>query len=229
MACFTCTKNTKKETPWHEIARKEMVEEQIISRGITDRQVITAMRKVERHKFVPKDYERHAYIDGPLPIGEGQTISQPFIVALMTEKLGLKGDEKVLEIGTGSGYQAAVLSLIVKEVYTIEIVPELAKSAAGRLESLGFKNVHVKCGDGFLGWTEVAPFDGIIITCAAPKVPEPLTEQLAEGGRIVMPLGEEYQMLVLIKKVKGKLEKVEIIPVMFVPMKGIIREKKDSR
>ncbi len=220
-----CAKNTRKETSWYEDARREMVEKQIIARGITDRNVINAMLKVERHRFVPKEYEKYAYIDGPLPIGEDQTISQPYIVALMTEALGLKGGEKVLEIGTGSGYQAAVLSLIVKEVYTIEIIPSLAKSAAARLESLGYKNVYVRCGDGFLGWPEAAPFEGIIITCAAPRVPEPLIEQLAEGGRIVMPEGDEFQMLVLYKKLNGKLERSELIPVRFVPMKGKIREK----
>ncbi|MGQ9701428.1 MAG: protein-L-isoaspartate(D-aspartate) O-methyltransferase [bacterium] len=210
---------------FYESVRKQMVEEQIIARGIKDKNVIDAMLKVARHKFVPKEYEKYAYTDGPLPIGEGQTISQPYIVALMTEMLELKGEEKVLEIGTGSGYQAAILSLIAKEVYTIEIIPALAKSAQQRLESLGYKNVYVKSGDGFLGWPESAPFDGIIITCAAPRVPEPLIEQLAEGGRLVMPEGDEWQMLVLYKKVNGQLKKTEFIPVRFVPMKGKIQEK----
>ncbi|MGQ9664943.1 MAG: protein-L-isoaspartate(D-aspartate) O-methyltransferase [bacterium] len=210
---------------FYESVRKQMVEEQVIARGIKDKNVIDAMLKVARHKFVPKEYEKYAYTDGPLPIGEGQTISQPYIVALMTEMLELKGEEKVLEIGTGSGYQAAILSLIAKEVYTIEIIPALAKSAQQRLESLGYKNVYVKSGDGFLGWPESAPFDGIIITCAAPRVPEPLIEQLAEGGRLVMPEGDEWQMLVLYKKVNGQLKKTEFIPVRFVPMKGKIQEK----
>ncbi|MGQ9818216.1 MAG: protein-L-isoaspartate(D-aspartate) O-methyltransferase, partial [bacterium] len=151
-----------------------MVEKQIIARGIKDNNVINAMLKVPRHRFVPEEYERYAYTDGPLSIGEGQTISQPYIVALMTEVLELKGGERVLEIGTGSGYQAAILSLIAKEVYTIEIIPALAESAQKRLKSLGYKNVYVECGDGFLGWPGAAPFDGIIITCAAPRVPEPL-------------------------------------------------------
>ncbi|MEO0227127.1 MAG: protein-L-isoaspartate(D-aspartate) O-methyltransferase [candidate division WOR-3 bacterium] len=222
--CCSCTENTKKEHLWYEVARKEMVEKQIIARGISDKGVIQAMLRVERHKFVPKEYERYAYTDGPLPIGEGQTISQPYIVALMTEVLQLKGGERVLEIGTGSGYQAAVLSLIAQEVYTIEIIPVLAKSAQHRLANLGYKNVYVRCGDGFLGWPEKAPFDGIIITCAAPRVPEPLVEQLAEGGRLVMPEGDQFQMLVLYKKVKGKLERQELIPVRFVPMEGKIRE-----
>lgn len=219
-----CAKNTQKHNPWDQLARRQMVNEQIIARGIKDTNVINAMLKVERHKFVPREYERYAYTDGPLPIGEGQTISQPYIVALMTEVLQLKSGEKVLEIGTGSGYQAAILSLIAKEVYTIEIIPSLAHSAQHRLESLGYKNVKVKCGDGFLGWPEFAPFDGIIITCAAPRVPEPLIEQLAESGRLVMPEGDELQMLVLYKKIEGRLEKQELIPVLFVPMKGKIRE-----
>ncbi len=221
---FGCRQKTKTNTPWHEIARRQMVKEQIVARGIIDSNVINVMLKVERHKFVPKEYERYAYTDGPLPIGEGQTISQPYIVALMTQVLELKGSERVLEIGTGSGYQAAILSLLVKEVYTIEIIPALANSAQQRLESLGYKNVYVKCGDGFLGWPEKAPFDGIIITCAAPRVPEPLIEQLAEGGRLVMPEGEDWQMLVLYKKIGGGLQKKELIPVLFVPMKGKIRE-----
>lgn len=219
-----CAKNTNKQMPFYEATRRQMVEEQIIARGIQDTNVINAMLKVERHKFVPTEYVKYAYNDGPLPIGEGQTISQPYIVALMTEVLQLKGGERVLEIGTGSGYQAAVLSLIVKEVYTIEIIQSLAKSAQERLERLGYKNVYVKCGDGFLGWQDKAPFDAIIITCAAPRVPEPLIEQLAENGRLVMPEGDEWQMLVLYKKIKNKLEKEELIPVRFVPMKGKIRE-----
>uniref|UniRef100_A0A7V0Z6G7 Protein-L-isoaspartate O-methyltransferase n=1 Tax=candidate division WOR-3 bacterium TaxID=2052148 RepID=A0A7V0Z6G7_UNCW3 len=222
---INCSPKQKQNVSNYDIVRRQMVEEQIVTRGIKDSNVIKAMLKVERHKFVPREYERYAYTDGPLPIGEDQTISQPYIVALMTEVLQLKGGEKVLEIGTGSGYQAAILSFIAKEVYTIEIIPSLAKSAQKTLESLGYKNVYVRCGDGFLGWSEKAPFDGIIITCAAPRVPEPLVEQLAEGGRIVMPEGDEFQMLVLYKKIKGRLEKQELIPVRFVPMKGMIREK----
>ncbi|MGB9720246.1 MAG: protein-L-isoaspartate(D-aspartate) O-methyltransferase [bacterium] len=221
---INCSTKVQQNTSSYALARRQMVEEQIIARGIKDSNVINAMLKVERHRFVPREYERYAYMDGPLPIGEGQTISQPYIVALMTEVLQLRKGERVLEIGTGSGYQAAVLSLIVKEVYTIEIIPSLAKSAQQRFESLGYKNVYVKCGDGFLGWSEKAPFDGIIITCSAPRVPEPLIEQLAEGGRLVMPEGDEFQMLVLYKKIKGKLEKEELIPVRFVPMKGKIRQ-----
>ena len=223
---LNCNNKVKKETiSWDQVARKDMVQRQIIERGITDTSVINAMFNVERHVFVPEEYERSAYGDYPLPIGEGQTISQPYIVALMTERLELKEEDKVLEIGTGSGYQAAILSVIVKEIYTIEIVPSLAASAAKRLKDLGFSNVYVKCGDGFLGWPEAAPFDAIIITCAPPEVPEPLIEQLAEGGRLIVPVGSQFQMLTLYKKVEGELQKTKIIPVLFVPMKGMIEDK----
>lgn len=227
---LNCTNNkTEKETlTWDKVARKDMVLKQIIERGITDGNVINAMLSVERHKFVPNEYERNAYEDYPLPIGEGQTISQPFVVALMTERLTLKEGDNVLEIGTGSGYQAAILSVIVEEVYTIEIVPSLAQSAGERLKDLGFDNVHVKCGDGFLGWPESAPFDAIIITCAPSEVPQPLIEQLAEGGRLIVPLGSDFQVLTLYKKVEGELQKTEIIPVRFVPMKGLIEEQEEE-
>jgi protein-L-isoaspartate(D-aspartate) O-methyltransferase len=202
-----------------------MVQKQIVERGITDTAVINAMLSVERHKFVPKDYESHAYDDYPLPIGEGQTISQPYIVALMTELAALKKTDRVLEIGTGSGYQAAILSVIVKEVYTIEIIPSLAQSAQERLHDMGFTNVRVRCGDGFLGWPEAAPFDAVIITCAPPEVPQPLIEQLTEGGHLVVPLGSDFQVLTLYKKIAGELQKTEIVPVRFVPMRGLIEEK----
>ena len=215
----------KKDVSWDIIARKEMVEGQIVARGISDKNVINAMMSVERHKFVPEKLARLAYEDYPLPIGEGQTISQPYVVALMTERLILEKDDKVLEIGTGSGYQAAILSSIVNKVYTIEIVPLLAHQAAQLLRALGYANVEVRAGDGFLGWPEVAPFDAIIITCAPPEVPKPLIVQLAEGGRLIVPLGDDFQILTLFKKVKGKLEKTSIIPVRFVPMKGIIEEE----
>ncbi len=222
-----CCSNThqKHNLQWYETARKEMVQNQIIARGITDQNIINAMLRVERHTFVPQQFEKLAYNDYPLPIGEDQTISQPYIVALMTELLDLRADDKVLEIGTGSGYQAAILSLITSEVYTIEIVPSLAQASAKRLKDLGFNNVHVRCGDGFLGWSEVAPFNAIIITCAPPEVPQPLIEQLTEGGRLIVPLGEDFQMLTLFTKIGGELEKTEIVPVRFVPMKGIIEEK----
>lgn len=202
-----------------------MVTQQIVSRGITDEDVIDAMLTVERHKFVPNQYEKFAYDDYPLPIGEGQTISQPYIVALMTELVNLHPTDKVLEIGTGSGYQAAVLALLVRDVYTIELIPSLAQSAEQRLKTLGYDNVHVRCGDGFLGWPDAAPFDAIIITCAPPNVPQPLIEQLAEGGHLVVPLGEDFQMLTLFEKSEGELKETSLIPVRFVPMKGMIEEK----
>lgn len=198
--------------------RERMVRYQIEARGVKDKSVLEAMVKVERHRFVPLLLQPFAYEDMPLPIGEGQTISQPYIVALMTELLALKGKEKVLEIGTGSGYQAAILAELTKEVYTIEILPGLAQRAQGLLTGLGYKNIKVKCADGFLGWPEFAPFDGIIVTCAPQEIPRPLIEQLAEGGRLVIPVGEEYQELKLLVKVKGKIVQRDIIPVRFVPM-----------
>lgn len=207
--------------------REDMVQSQIEWRGVTDEGVLNAMRKVERHKFVSPEMTKYAYEDEPLPIGYGQTISQPYIVALMTEALQIKKSDKVLEIGTGSGYQAAILAEIAKEVYTIEIVPELAKSAAKKLEELGYKNIHVKCADGFLGWPKAAPFDAIIVTCSANDVPPPLIEQLGQGGRLIMPMGLEttYQNLVLIEKKQGRLLKTIVAPVRFVPMTGITEEK----
>jgi len=200
--------------------RKKMVETQIKARGIRDIRVLKAMEKVERHLFVPEGLRHLAYEDYPLPIGEGQTISQPYIVALMTELLSLKPSERVLEIGTGSGYQAAILAEICRQVYTIEIIPALAERAEKILAELQYKNVKVKCGDGFAGWKEFAPFDGIIVTCAPPSVPGPLLEQLAEGGRLVIPVGEQLQDLKLIQKIKGKCLEKNIIPVRFVPMTG---------
>jgi protein-L-isoaspartate(D-aspartate) O-methyltransferase len=210
--------------------RQKMVKEQIIARGISDRLVLEAMLKVQRHKFVPDEVKGLAYIDSPLPIGDNQTISQPYIVALMTELLGLKGDEKVLEIGTGSGYQAAILAEIVKEVYTIEILPSLANTALQRLQKLGYKNITVKCGDGYKGWKEHAPFDGIIVTCAPDHIPQPLIDQLKVGGRMVIPVGELYQELLLITKTsKSTITRKSIIPVRFVPMTGEAQQKKKQR
>jgi protein-L-isoaspartate(D-aspartate) O-methyltransferase len=198
--------------------REDMMRTQIERRGIKDKKVLDAMRKVERHKFVPLIYQRFAYDDAPLPIGEEQTISQPYIVGLMTELLQLKGNEKVLEIGTGSGYQAAILAELAKEVYTIEILPELANRAEKLLQDLGYKNIKVKCGDGNFGWKEAAPFDGIIVTCASGDVPQALIAQLADGGRMVIPIGTDYQELRLLVKTKNKIEQTNIIPVRFVPM-----------
>ena len=198
--------------------RATMVTGQIEERGIKDARVLEAMRKVKRHLFVPPQYRPLAYADGPLPIGMEQTISQPYIVALMTALLNLKGNEKVLEIGTGSGYQAAILAELAKEVYTIEILEPLARQAEKLLAELGYGNIHVKVGDGFLGWPEQAPFDAIIVTCAPEEIPAPLIEQLAEGARLVIPVGAYWQNLKLVQKREGKLITENIIPVSFVPM-----------
>jgi protein-L-isoaspartate(D-aspartate) O-methyltransferase len=222
IAC--AAKQNLNEVTWDVLARRDMVTSQIKARGIKDERVINAMLQVERHRFVPVNYEKLAYGDFPLPIGKEQTISQPYIVALMTQELELKETDRVLEIGTGSGYQAAVLSLLVEQVFTVEIIESLADSAVRRLERLGFENIHVRCGDGFLGWPEAAPFDAIIITCAPPTLPQPLVDQLAEGGRLIVPLGEDYQILTLYEKVGGSLQKEEIVPVLFVPMRGLIEE-----
>lgn len=200
--------------------REKMVETQIKARGVKDSRVLSSMLKVERHLFVPKELQLSAYTDQPLPIGEGQTISQPYIVALMTELLELKGGEKVLEIGTGSGYQAAILAELVKEIYTIEIIETLATSAKKLLLQLGYQNITVKAGDGYLGWPEFAPFDAIIVTAAPDHIPKPLLEQLKEGGRMVVPVGTYSQVLKKIVKRSGRIETSDIIPVVFVPMTG---------
>jgi protein-L-isoaspartate(D-aspartate) O-methyltransferase len=203
------------------ILRAQMVETQLKARGIKNPRVLKAMLKVERHRFVPLALQNRAYGDHPLPIGEGQTISQPYIVAKMTELLELKGQEKVLEIGTGSGYQAAVLAETAKTVYTIEIIKTLALSAQNRFEQLGYKNINVKTGDGYLGWPEAAPFDAIIVTAAPDHIPQPLIAQLTEGGRMVLPIGAyPHQELKLVTKKSGRLEVVDIFPVLFVPMTG---------
>jgi protein-L-isoaspartate(D-aspartate) O-methyltransferase len=200
--------------------REAMVTRQIQDRGIADERVLAAMRKVERHRFVPEEYQTKAYKDYPLPIGENQTISQPYIVGLMTDLLDLDGTEKVLEIGTGSGYQAAVLAELAAEVYTIEIVEPLADQAVVLLRELGYKNITVRCGDGFAGWPELAPFDAIIVTCAPPKIPQPLIDQLALGGRLVIPVGNIYQELILLERKENELVTTRIAPVRFVPMTG---------
>ncbi len=198
--------------------RQAMVSEQIVSRGINDEKVIVAMRAVQRHLFVPDAVRQFSYNDSPLSIGYGQTISQPYIVALMTELAQLTGEEKVLEIGTGSGYQAAVLAELGLEVYTIEILQPLADSASQRLKELGYTTVTVQCGDGYQGWPEHAPFDVIIVTAAPPEIPEALIAQLKEGGRMVIPVGDYFQELKLVKKVRGQIKVDTIIPVRFVPM-----------
>lgn len=211
--------------PNYQTLREQMVKEQIIKRGVQDSLVLKAMLQVERHKFVPQQYRNLAYIDRPLPIGYEQTISQPYIVALMTSLLNLKGDEKVLEIGTGSGYQAAILGELAKEVYSIEILEPLAESAKSLLESFGYTNIFVKCGDGYKGWPEHALFDAIIVTCAPPSIPEPLLEQLKVGGRMVIPVGTAYQELLLITRTQEGINKESIIPVIFVPMQGKAQDK----
>lgn len=201
--------------------RNSMVEEVIIASGIKNQRVIDAVRKTERHKFVAPKYRENAYYDMALPIGDQQTISSPFIVSLMTESLDPQPTDKVLEIGTGSGYQAAVLAPLVKDVYTIEIVEPLGKRATKTLADLKYKNVHVKIGDGYKGWPEHAPFDKIIVTCSPEQVPQPLVEQLAEGGMMVVPVGERYQQtLYLFRKKDGKLESEALRPTLFVPMTG---------
>jgi protein-L-isoaspartate(D-aspartate) O-methyltransferase len=199
--------------------RARMVKTQIEVRGIQNADVLAALQKVERHRFVPEKYVSQAYSDHPLPIGEGQTISQPYIVAFMTEVLNLRRSDKVLEIGTGSGYQAAILGELCDSVYTIEIVEVLGKRAALLLDDLGYENVQVMVGDGYKGWPEFAPFDAIIVTCSPTQVPQPLQEQLAEGGRMVIPVGDRgTQELVLLTKRDGKLRQDHILPVRFVPM-----------
>lgn len=201
--------------------RRLMVECQIRKRGITGERVLLAMATVPRHEFVPPFRIKLAYADEPLPIGHGQTISQPYIVAAMVASLGLTGPENVLEIGTGCGYQAAVVSLLAREVHTVEILPDLARSAADRLQCLGYANVHVHTGDGTLGWLESSPYDAILIAAAAPAIPEPLLQQLAEGGRLIAPVGEEdKQELQLVTKREGKLIVRQGGPCRFVPLTG---------
>jgi protein-L-isoaspartate(D-aspartate) O-methyltransferase len=196
-----------------------MVRNQIEARGVKNQRVLEALRKVPRHMFVPAELQEKAYDDRPLPIGHDQTISQPYIVGLMSELLDASPEHKVLEIGTGSAYQAAILSQLVKQVHSIEIVPELARSAAELLNRLGYKNVNVRLGDGYAGWPEQAPFDRIILTAAPPKIPQALLDQLKPGGRLVAPEGDRYQELVVIdKNADGSLTRRPSIPVMFVPM-----------
>jgi protein-L-isoaspartate(D-aspartate) O-methyltransferase len=206
-------------------ARSKMVRESLQSAGIDNEAVLESMRQTPRHEFVPLNLRDDAYLDTALPIGEGQTISPPFIVAFMTQVLDPKPSDRVLEIGTGSGYQAAVLSPLVAEVYTIEIVPKLGRTAAQALQRQGYRNVTTKVGDGFLGWPEKAPFDKIIVTCSPENVPRPLVEQLKEGGRMVIPIGERFQQtMVLLRKENGKLVQEALRPTLFVPMTGQAEE-----
>ncbi|HQJ16024.1 MAG TPA: protein-L-isoaspartate(D-aspartate) O-methyltransferase [Candidatus Omnitrophota bacterium] len=201
--------------------RLKMVEDQIVRRGIKDKRVLEAMRHVERDRFVPENEKSRAYNDYPLPIGSNQTISQPYIVALMTELLELTGNEKVLEIGTGSGYQTAILSELAGSVFTIERIPELANRAKSLLQEIGYGNIHIRNADGSLGWEEEAPFDRIIITAAAPDIPAPLAAQLAEGGILVYPRGQSFQQeMTVAKRIKGKIESGRICSCVFVPLIG---------
>jgi len=216
VGCMTAGQSSESDL---QARRHEMVEQQIRQRGVTDARVLEAMRTVPRERFVPPELLRQAYDDGPLPIGAGQTISQPYIVAYMTEVLNVAPSHKVLEVGTGSGYQAAVLSELVREVYTIEIVPELARDAEALLRSLNRTNVHVRAGDGYAGWPDQAPFDRIIVTAAPEEIPRPLVDQLASGGLLVAPVGGQGgpQWMTIVEKTANGVVERRTIPVQFVP------------
>jgi protein-L-isoaspartate(D-aspartate) O-methyltransferase len=221
LAALAATACGQRPTPASDFAaeRQQMVQRQLMARGINDNRVLGAMAKVPREEFVTPESRVASYEDGPLPIGYGQTISQPYIVAFMTEQLRPQPGDRVLEIGTGSGYQAAILAELVSEVYSIEIVAPLAKNAETTLQRLGYKNVHVKIGDGYKGWPEPAPFDAIIVTCAPDRVPQPLVDQLKDGGRMVIPVGDRFaQQLYLLEKKNGQLKQSATLPVRFVPM-----------
>ena len=197
-----------------------MVEHQIASRGIKDSKVLDVMLRMPRHLFVSEELQDLAYSDQPLPVGEGQTISQPYMVALMTELLHLSEDDKVLEIGTGSGYQTAILAELAGEVYTVEIVESLVERSRKLLDKLGYRNIKFRTDDGYFGWEEHAPFDVILVTCGPDSIPQPLVDQLAEGGCLVIPVGSVHQVLTVVEKVKGKVKKHRSIPCRFVPMTG---------
>jgi protein-L-isoaspartate(D-aspartate) O-methyltransferase len=218
--------NSTTTTDVYEKLRLTMVSKQILGRGVRDARVLEAMRHVPRHLFVPASEQYLAYEDHPLPIGYDQTISQPYIVAFMTEALHLQGQEKVLEIGTGSGYQAAVLADLVQQVYTIEIVTPLCDQAKEKLAAMNYQNIYIRCGDGYGGWPEASPFDAIIITAAPEAIPKNLVDQLAVGGRMVLPLGGTVQELVLlIKEANGQVRRKDLLPVRFVPMTGTSRSQ----
>jgi protein-L-isoaspartate(D-aspartate) O-methyltransferase len=227
LCSLSCAEDKDTAQTGYEAKREAMVDTLVARWELSDERVIAAMRKTPRHLFVPERSRHLAYEDYPLPIGHEQTISAPSIVALMTQLLEPKTEHTVFEVGTGSGYQAAVLGELVKHVYSIEIVEPLANEARERLRRLGYENVSVRAGDGYRGWPSEAPFDGIIVTCAPERIPEPLIEQLKEGGRMVIPVGEERgrQELLLLKKVKGEIVKQSVLPVIFVPMTGEVQEK----
>ena len=214
---ISCTQND----PNFDYLRKLMIKNQLQSRGIRDDAVLEVMRSVERHNFVPENYRDRAYSDGPLPIGHGQTISQPYIVAFMTEQLQVSSQHKILEIGTGSGYQAAILGELAKHVFTIEIIPELAEGAKNILNHLSYKNITVRAGDGYKGWPEEAPFERIMVTAAPTEIPQTLIDQLAPGGRMILPVGAQFlvqYLWVIEKDDQGTVTKEKILPVRFVPM-----------
>jgi protein-L-isoaspartate(D-aspartate) O-methyltransferase len=206
------------EDPARQVERNRMVDEDIVPRGVTDPAVLAAMRHVPRHRFVPREYAAFAYLDGPLPIGHGQSISQPSLVAKMTEALSLKKTDKVLEVGTGSGYQAAILAELVDQVLTVEILEPLARQAERTLTELGYRNVKVRVGDGYQGWPEEAPFDAIIVTAAPDHVPQPLLDQLAVGGRLIIPVGQFFQTLELYRRTVEGYERKTVSFVRFVPL-----------
>jgi len=210
----------------HWTAKRAKLVNGLAKKGITDKMVLNAMMTVPRHEFVPKNQRSASYVDHPLPIGHGQTISQPYIVAYMCQALKLTGNEKVLEIGTGSGYHAAVISLLSKAVYTIEIIPELGHTAAKLLDELEYFNVKVKVGDGYQGWQEFAPFDAVILTAAPPQIPQPLLDQLNVGGKLLAPVGVGWQKLVLVERTMDGFEETELLPVVFVPMTGEAQQKR---
>ena len=209
-----------RDTDAHRKAREVMVRQQIVARGVRDQWVLQALRAVPRHLFVPPEMQPFACLDSPLPIGHEQTISQPYIVGFMTEALKLKSEDRVLEVGTGSGYQAAVLSVLVREVYSIEIIEPLAAEAANRLRKLGYANVYVRAGDGYRGWPAAAPFDAIVVTTAPDHIPQPLLDQLALGGRLIIPVGRNFQTLTRISRTATGFKTERLLPVRFVPMTG---------
>jgi protein-L-isoaspartate(D-aspartate) O-methyltransferase len=223
LGAFACDRGQIDTEPGRDPWRKErehMVEMQLVKRGITDVGVLNVMRRLPRHRFVPESVREYAYGDHPLPIGAEQTISQPYIVAYMTQALALSPEDRVLEIGTGSGYQTALLAELVASVYTIEIVEMLADKSAKTLREMGYKNIHARTGDGWNGWPEAAPFDAIIVTAAPGQVPELLVEQLKEGGRLVLPVGDRQQELLHVRKSDGQVQADTLLPVRFVPMTG---------